>query len=170
MPVRTKTVMLKIIIVNLLVLVSFIIHPFHVSVCEIQYDEETKALQITQKIFLDDLERGLREYSGEKFDITEKASEDKVNRILEAYYPEKMQVFVNGKFRGFQYLGFEIEEDAMWCYLEIEKVRGLKSLQVTNTILFETFEDQSTILHIQKSGKIRSFRLSNDETSAQLTF
>ena len=161
--------MLKIIVANLL-LVSFIDHPFHVSVCEIEYDEKTRALQITQKIFLDDLELGLREFSGESFDITDKASADKVNRLLESYYPEKMQVLVNEKVRPFRYLGFEIEEDAMWCYLEIEKVRNLKSLEVTNTILFEIFEDQSTILHIQKSGKIRSFRLSNDETSARLAF
>lgn len=161
--------MLKTVVINLL-LILLTGHPFHVSVCEIAYDEETRALQITQKIFLDDLELGLREYSGERFDITEKASEDKVNKLLEAYYPEKMQVLVNGKTRTFRYLGFEIEEDAMWCYLEIEKVRNLKSLEVTNTILFEIFEDQSTILHIQKSGKIRSFRLSNDDTAARLTF
>ena len=161
--------MLKVFTIFLL-MSPYMIHPFHVSVCEIEYDEETKALQITQKIFLDDLEKGLREYSGEVFDITEKASEYKVNQLLEAYYPEKMQILVNGKARQFRYLGFEIEEDAMWCYLEIEKVRNLKSLDVTNTILFETFEDQSTILHIMKSGKIRSFRLSNHEVSAQLQF
>ena len=162
--------MLNTIAINLLLLAWLVAHPFHVSVCEIEYNEEARALQITQKIFLDDLEKGLREYSGEKFDITEKASEDKVNRLLEVYYPEKMQVSVNGKLRQFRYLGFEIEYDAMWCYLEIEKVKNLRSLEVTNTILFETFEDQSTILHIQKSGKIRSFRLSNDETSAKLEF
>ena len=162
--------MLKTVFICLLLLTPIADHPFYVSVCEIDYDEKARALQITQKIFLDDLEKGLREYSGENFDIMEKASEYKVNRILEAYYPEKMQVKVNGKTRTFNYLGSEIEEDAMWCYLEIEKVRNLKSMEVTNTVLFEIFEDQSTILHIQKSGKTRSFRLTNNETTAQLSF
>ena len=161
--------MLKVISTILLFVLS-VNHPFHVSVCEIEYNEKSRALQITQKIFLDDLERGLREFSGENFDITEKKSEDQVNTLLDAYYPEKMKILVNGKPRAFRYLGFEIEADAMWCYLEIEKVRNLKSLEVTNTILFETFEDQSTILHIQKSGKIKSFRLSNNKTSALLDF
>ena len=35
---------------------SMAIHPFHVSVCEIEFDQKTEALQITQRIFLDDIE------------------------------------------------------------------------------------------------------------------
>ncbi|MDN5214541.1 hypothetical protein QQ020_20850 [Fulvivirgaceae bacterium BMA12] len=162
--------MIKITALGVLLLGLNIAHPFHVSVCEIDYNDKNKALEITQKIFLDDLEEGLTKYSGEHFDITEKVHEQKVNQLLEVYYPENMQVKINGKPRPFRYLGFEMEADAMWCYLEIEKVKNLKSLEVTNTLLFETFDDQSTILHIQKDEKIRSFRLTSDEPTAQLQF
>ena len=35
-------------------------HPLHVSVCEIAYNQESKALEIIQRVFIDDLEMEIR--------------------------------------------------------------------------------------------------------------
>ena len=34
-------------------------HPFHVSVCDVDFNEETKSIQLSQRIFLDDFEQAL---------------------------------------------------------------------------------------------------------------
>ena len=41
------------------------LHPFHVSVCDVDFKEESKSIQVSQRIFLDDLEKALNE----KYDI-----------------------------------------------------------------------------------------------------
>ncbi len=146
------------------------IHPFHVSVCEIDYIEAKKSLQITQKIFIDDLEKGIHENYNNTIDITLDQHKEELSNMLRDYYSKNLKIQINGKSFQARYLGFEFEDDALWCYLEIQKVRKIKSLQITNTILFDTFDDQSTILHVQKEDDIKSFRLTNDERSASLVF
>lgn len=152
------------------ILNTWMFHPFHVSVCEVDYNENKKTLQITQKIFIDDLEKGIHNTYNNNIDITLSENKDELNRLLKHYYSKNLTIVVNEKEMQYNYLGFEFEEDALWCYLEIEKVKKVKSLKITNTILFDIFDDQSTILHIQNEDDIKSFRLTNDEKTATLAF
>lgn len=160
---------------NLMIVMIFIantlaIHPFHVSVCEVDYIESKKSLQITQKIFIDDLEKGIQETYKNSMDITLAEHKGELDNLLKDYYGKNLKILINGKNVQARFIGSEFEEDALWCYLEIQKVKKVKSLQITNTILFDTFEDQSTILHVQKEDDIKSFRLTNDEVTASLAF
>ncbi len=162
--------MQQFIIVLVLISQSLGMHPFHVSVCEVDYIQDKKSLQITQKIFIDDLEKGMHENYNNSIDITLDQHKDELHRMLKDYYVKNLKVVINGKAASPQFLGFEFEADALWCYLEVQKVKKIKSLSITNTILFDTFDDQSTILHVQNEEEIKSFRLTNDERSASLVF
>ncbi|MEO1098652.1 MAG: DUF6702 family protein, partial [Bacteroidota bacterium] len=62
--------MLKFFFSMVLALLS-ILHPLHVSVCEIEYDSNKKSLEIIQRIFLDDLESEIRlDLNQPELDIT----------------------------------------------------------------------------------------------------
>ena len=60
---------------SLVVSLLCLAHPFHVSVSDIKYKEEQKAIQISTRIFLDDLEVALQAFTGnEALDIVDKSN------------------------------------------------------------------------------------------------
>ena len=143
-----------------LIVLQSVIHPFHVSVSEVKYKEEKKAIQISVRIFLDDLEIALQEYSGnEKLDITLKENWGFVNEHLQKYILEKFRIYNDKGQMTTNYIGAEIENDVMWTYVEVEKVRKLRTITIWNSILTETYEDQENIVHFRAFDKVKSARL-----------
>lgn len=122
-------------------------------------------IQISTRIFLDDLELALRSYTGnEKLDITDKASWNFVNESLKKYMLERIKLW-DEKDRVYElnYIGAEIEKDVMWCYIEIEKVKKLERVKVWNSILHEVWGDQENLVHFRAFEKVQSTRLFKEE-------
>jgi len=146
------------------------LHPFHVSVCDVEYDRESKALQITHHIFLDDFEEALKKKYDSSLDITKPQNELERDRYVKTYLLDNFTVEVNGKLQESNYLGHELEDGAMYCYIEIEDVKKLKSLLVTSTLLIDAFDDQVNLVHVKVDGKIKSLKLDKKNFSGQLDY
>lgn len=143
-----------------LFIAHLLVHPFHVSVSDIKYKEEQKAIQISTRIFLDDLEVSLRNFSGdEKLNITAKEEWVFVNEELEKYVLENLKLSDDKGEMESKYIGAEIEDDVMWIYVEIEKVRKLKTIKVWNSLLVESFGDQENLIHFRAFDKVKSERV-----------
>jgi len=147
-----------------------LLHPFHVSICEIDHDQKTNALQITHRIFLDDLEEGLNAFYNENLDLLNPKDPNKINRLVEDYLSSRFAVIVNGKVKKIDYLGNEMGKDVMWCYMEITKVKKVNSIEIEDKVLFEVFDDQSNIIHVDYHNQIKSLRLVNSKSRDLITF
>lgn len=149
----------------MLLFLWILLHPFHVSVCEVVYNTDDHAVQISQRLFLDDLETAVRASSGdEKLDITAKT--EPVKKAIEAYLRKNFQLSLNGKTVQYTFLGSEVEGDAMWCYLEAVEQSELPAIKVTNSLLTETFEDQKNLVHFKILGDKQSFILDKETITA----
>lgn len=148
-----------------LIFFQSLIHPFHVSVSDIKYKEDKKSIQISTRIFLDDLEMGLQAYTGnEKLDITKQENWDYVKENLKPYVLERLKIWdEKGREYKLDWIGAEIEEDVMWCYIEIEKVKKLKQIKVWNSILHEVWDDQENLIHFRAFDDVQSARLYKGE-------
>ncbi|MBC6401901.1 MAG: hypothetical protein GDA51_09640 [Ekhidna sp.] len=146
---------------NLLLVIHLLIHPFHVSVTEIKYKKDQEVIQISSRIFLDDLELALREYTGnDKLDITDESGWGFIEEHLGNYLLNQVRLWdEKGKPYELNYIGAEIEDDVMWCYIEIEKVKTLKQVKISNSILHEVWADQENLLHFRAFGRVKSARL-----------
>ena len=146
-------------------------HPFHVSVCDIKHDEKSKALQISQRIFIDDLETGLMAFHNlPKVDTYKPEDEARLDSLIEKYLQEKIFISVNGKPVDFNYLGSELESDARWAYLEVENVTSVSEAEITNLVLVEAFNDQENIVHFKANSKLKSYRLNKDKKVVTFKF
>ena len=147
------------------------IHPLHVSVCEIEYDADSKSLEIIQRIFLDDLETQIRkDRSQPELDITLPGGSLSTDQLVESYLQRRLQFVVNGKQVVYSYLGHEIEGDVIFCYIEIEKVKKLRSLRVQSSILSDVFEDQVNIVHVEVGRKLRSMKLTSRKREEEIFY
>ena len=154
----------------LLVTFNYNVHPFHISVCEIEHNADEKALQITHHIFLDDLEETLNERYNTWMDIINPKDRNERDRMVKAYVTSNFIVEVDGRQKGLIYLGHEIEEDAIYCYITVPGIKKMKKIKITNTILMEKFDDQVNLVHVQYQGEIKSMKLVKSNISDSIIY
>jgi Domain of unknown function (DUF6702) len=156
--------MLNFLLANIL-LFLFQIHPFHVSVCDVNFNAEAKSIQISQRLFLDDFEKALNK----KFDINlvidDISTKSYRDSLIQVYLFDNLHLLVDGKEKKRVFVGSEIEENAMWCYFEYLGVKKFRSLKINSTILLETFEDQANIIHFTSGTFEKSIKLDKLKTS-----
>ena len=157
-------------IIGLLVTFNYNSHPYHVSVCEVEFSAGSRSLQITLHIFLDDLEETLTQYSGKPLDIINPKDRIEMNKLIRNYVSENFSIKINGKSPEKNYLGHELEEDAIYCYIEIKGVKKIKEIEITNTMMISKFEDQVNLVHINYQDKVRSMKLFKNKVTDRLTY
>jgi hypothetical protein len=146
-------------------------HPFHVSVCDVTLNTNKSRLEITQKIFIDDLEIALRQFSNDQnLDIIAQSGQQEFQALIKSYFLQKVRIKANDKPTGYSFLGAEKEGDVLWCYIEVTNIKQLKSFEMENAVLTETFNDQMNLVHVKVAGKTKSLRLRQNETRGSLTF
>ncbi len=145
-------------------------HPFHISVCEIQHSSDAKTLQVSHRIFVDDLETALNQTYSTQLDVYNPTDPEELTRLIGDYVLNHFKIIVNGKELNGVFLGNEVEEDGMWCYIEYKKVKKIKDIVVINDILFETFDDQSNLVHVKYQGETKSLKLEGDTYQGVISF
>ena len=131
------------------------VHDFHVSKCLMEYDTEAQSLQMSMHIFLDDLELALQQRGHDKLFLCTPREVNEAEQFLEAYLRDHFKLIINGEPRRFRFWGKEISDDlsAVWCYMEVENLAEVKSLQMTYRILFDTYRDQKNLVSLVLPGQ-----------------
>jgi hypothetical protein len=148
-------------IVCSLAISSFEMHKFYVSVTQINFAQDKKTIQITSRIFIDDLNNTLEKKHKKKFYIGSTKETEEEIQLLKNYINENFSIKINGKSKSTLYLDKEIEDDVIIVYHVIRDVSKINSLEIKNTLLFDFLPEQQHIIHTQISGK---------KLSALLTF
>ena len=113
---------------------------------EIKWNAESEQLEISQKIFWDDLEIALSDYHDEPIDFLNPANKEKLSKQIESYLQEQNMIWIEDKTVMVNFIGYEVEEDAAWFYLESEKVNKPMSIKVKNSLMLENFSDQKNVV------------------------
>lgn len=146
------------------------VHPMHVSVTEIEMDEKEKRLEIMMRVFIDDLELTLRQnFKQPELDVLEPKVQT-LDELMQSYLKSRFLISLDGKSQVIKYLGHERDHEAFIFYIEVEKVKKWKSIQVQNSIITEIYDDQSNLVHVTLAETIRSLRLTRAKPADIITF
>jgi hypothetical protein len=149
----------------------FFLHPIHVTVTEIEFDEKEKELEIMMRVFIDDLEQTLRnDLRQPELDILAPKNGITTDQIVSKYLQDHFKIQLDGKPQTTKYLGHELEGDAFIFYIEVSNVKKWKTIRVKNNIMTETHDDQSNLVHVTVKENIKSLRLTRDTPEDNLTF
>ena len=147
------------------------LHPVHISVTEIDYSEKDKALQITSRIFIDDLELAIqKELNQSDLDIMTPKNGSTTDKLVGYYLNKHMKLKIDGKYQKLNYLGHEVEDVALICYIEIENVKKIKTLEVFNDVITIIHTDQSNLVHVTYKSPVKSARLIGEKPSEVFMF
>jgi hypothetical protein len=134
-------------------------HPFHLSVTEMKYNTQSHTIEISTKLFINDLEAILKKKYGVSLDLTTHHEDQKSKDFLQQYLQKNMTIQIGAKNIPFTLLGAEREDDALWIYLETPITPMPRTLDLTNTLLFDLFNDQANIVHFELNGQRKSQKL-----------
>ena len=143
-----------------------IFHPFYVSVTEVEQNQKTKTVQVSVRIFFDDLEKALDKRYKTQVNILKPKDPKQLELLIASYINEHLKIRANDKALVLKYAGYEIQEDAAWCYFESGHVENIQRLDIDNTILFEQHEAQINMIHAIVGGKRKSLKLDNPQRKA----
>jgi hypothetical protein len=134
-------------------------HPFHLSSTELNYNSKENTLELSCRIFTDDLEAAISKNYKVKTDLSAASKHKDMDILVKKYALSNLALKANGRVLALNYLGFEKDNEAIIVYLESEQVKGLKKLETTNSILYDQYDDESNIIHVTYNGNRKSSKL-----------
>lgn len=144
---------------------SFVsLHKYYVSVTDVEYANDAKSLEIISRLFIDDFEKTLQERYVDSLKLDGEASDIYIKK----YFSKKLVIKVNGIEQQLTFIGKEIDDDMVHCYFEIENISEIKSINVSNQLLFDSYKSQQNITHLNIKNKKKSFLLIRDNCSGLL--
>ena len=145
-------------------------HPFYVSVTELTHNTKENSLEISCKMFADDCEKTLSQITRTEVDISHPKDVKQLEKWLSEYIQKHLQVKINGKPVALQYVGYEKESESVWCYLQVSGVKSVSKLELTNSLLYDLYNNEINIMHVTAGGNRKSVRVTYPETSASVSF
>jgi len=127
-------------------------HKFYVSNTTIEHRPNEGVFQITMKIFTDDLETALTQFSGEKTVFSEGASKTEHTRVINDYLTKNFQIRTDGIRLIQNYLGKETEHDLTYLFVECTSASPHVIAEITNAVLMEVYPDQINLVNFKYGG------------------
>jgi len=138
-------------------------HKFYVSVNQIDFNESKKRVEITSRLFIDDLNLALEAQFKKKFYVGTNLEKKEEVDLLKQYLLSNLKIKINQKEKEIEFLSHEVEDDVLICYFLIPKISKISTLEIQNKLLFNVLLEQQNIIHthinrIKKSALLTSSR------------
>jgi hypothetical protein len=148
----------------------FPMHDFHLSLTEIDHNVERKTLEVSIKLFTDDLSLALQAQGAPKMEIGTDREPPQANELIENYLRRNVKFVVNTKPVVYKYLGKQAEMDATWCFLEIPNVSKVQTIEIINTLLIDQFDDETNMVNLNIAGRKKSGMSRKGNTTLKFEF
>lgn len=141
------------------------------SITHINYDKTQKAIQITLRVFIDDLQTEMNSVlKTKKIELATSREPDNIDTLYHIYLKEKFKIELNSREKEVEYLGKKYKDDLVIFYLEIPNISEIKTIQIENHILYNTFSEQKNIVKTNINKKQKSHILTKNNTSAFINY
>ncbi|HYP28681.1 MAG TPA: DUF6702 family protein [Blastocatellia bacterium] len=129
-------------------------HKFHESLAHLEYNKEARTVEMSFRLFSDDLEESLSRRAGRKVRLDKAQDTD---ALTLAYLQEAFELENrDGEAKRLRWVGMEIKVDVVWVYVEADMPEGLDEARLRNRIFFDLFDDQINRVNV-KSGAALAF-------------
>ena len=97
------------------------VHDFYAAIVEIEHNDQSQSWQISLKFFADDLEAILVEQDP-SYPGLAKEGESALQPLVD-YIREHLRFSDSGRSIQYDFVGKELDQEALWCYVEIPEER-----------------------------------------------
>jgi len=145
-------------------------HEYYIGLTEITYNEDEERLEIISRLFIDDLEKVLKERYNSEIILNTKEQSGNIDFYISKYFDRKLKLSILNNELDLKYIGYKFEKDRINIFLKIDQIKIFNELKVSNLLLTDVFEDQSNIVHCFKLNQKKSVLLTRYKSEALLNF
>ena len=150
--------------------IVLLLHPFFVSVIEVNHNAKEATVEVSVRIFSNDLEKTLQKNNTGRIDILNPADKTLLDKQISNYISQKLRFRINGQPVTLNYIGHEIQQESVWSYFEVPKIADMRKLEVDCTLLYDFEKTQSNIFHVKSHGQDKSYKLDFPKTGTVFDF
>lgn len=157
-------------IIMIVMLSSFAWHKFYVSVTQIDYVPNKKRIEITHRIFIDDLEKALEKKYKKKVYLTSNKELPEAETLIKDYLKENVKISINKKAQNLEFLAREVEGDVLIFYTKIAISKKINTFEIFNSLLTDVYSEQQNIVHVNINSNKNSFLFTNSDTQQKIVY
>ena len=145
-------------------------HPFYVSVVEVNHNAKDATLEISCKLFAEDAQTTLQNDYKTTVDFEQPQQAKKNDALISDYIQKHLSVRTDGKPQTLHYVGFERDAESLYGYFEVPNVASVKTIDLTNSLLYDFSDQQVNIMHVMVGSVRKSYKLDYPKTEAEFGF
>ena len=149
---------------------SFTVHKFFVALYQVNYVRQKKMLQITARIFVDDLNAAIGKKYTKKVNLGSEKETGEDLILLKKYLSEKLVIKVNGQTKSMLFLSKELEGDILICYLSVKDISKINAIETYNSMIVEGNNEQQNIMHFNVNGVKNSILFTESTSKGMLKY
>ena len=143
-------------------LASAPLHPYHVSLAEIEFNEQTGNYEVSLCVWPADLERAIGQMTDSPVNLD---STENIDQLIASYLEQKFRFRSDDdKVAPLRFVGKELDLKQGWLYFEIQtssdeatdEVPAATEWTLDNRVFFELNEDQSNQCNLKTKSDVRS--------------
>jgi hypothetical protein len=146
------------------------LHPYFISMTDINYNSKTQSIEVSVRIFTDDFEKTLRKNCNCKVDLLNPQEKKGMTALANAYILKRLQIKINEQPVYLEPAGYEQEDESIWNYYQAKNVTQVKKIEVNNSLLHDYKEEQINMIHIKVNGKEATDKLDYPKTFYSMNF
>ena len=137
----------------------FPFHDFHVTHTTFNYNDESKSMEITIKVAIEDLEKSIENRYAKKLDAFLDTQENKnIEKLIEEYFRNNLTLSSDKNTQDYQWVGKELSKNLhdIYLYFEIpnyDKKENVKSITIKNTLFLDLYSYQTNIVLIELTDR-----------------
>jgi len=139
-------------------------HKYYVGHCQIETNIPKKRLEITIRLFDDDVEKAF-DKSGKKLHFTNHQPSIDSFKLLQECLHAHFKIGINQKPATYKLNSIENEDQVVVFYVSVPNCTQFVPLQIRNTLLIETFPDQQHLITFKNGTDQQSATLNRDQVT-----
>jgi len=151
-------------------IISGALHPIHVSTANVEYNKQDNKLEVICTLFTDDFEAALAKQYNAKTDLSKADMHPAMDALVKSYIAANLHIKTDDATVNLNYLGFEINREAVDVYLESDKIPAVKKVDVDISLVYNLFDDEINIVHIIVNGVRKSEKVNYPEKRVEQVF
>lgn len=160
--------------IRILIMLLFIAsssHDIHFSKSTVDYNEDSKTLQVVINVFTNDLELAIeRSHDTLDLEIGAETQHEATDSLVADYCIHRILFNRNNNEVGFDFIGFEYDYDICYLYLESDtlSIAQFDEILLGVNLFFDVYDDQENVVDLRTPLSEDYFILNRDSPVAEM--
>jgi len=153
----------KYILVLFLWVLSPVLHPLHLSVSNVDFNDRRDRINISVKIFIDDIQDAIYKSSGEQLKIVDDCL--RCDSLIDNYVRDNFKLYFGpDSLINLEFLKIQQNDEAIFVEYISGKFKNDGYLIIRNSILNDLYEDQKNLVFVADKERNTGFTLDKKNT------